>query len=141
MKLFFTIFLIVITFIISGCFDNTKITKITLEKQPMIKVCFNEPIRYYYGVFIITTKNKIVISNKNKPEVIIDTIWGKGNENKCDEFNPFNYLTNRWTTTKEYNFLEKNLKWSNIQSIKFILYKETITGNLEKVDEFTKKFK
>ena len=140
MRIIFISFIIAMSFIVSGCFNKIKITKITLKDSPMIEVCFNESLQNYYGTFMITTKNNVVISNKDKEEVIINTVWGKGYENKCDEFNPFNSLTNRWTTNKEFDFLHKNLKWSNIKSITFILYKKDSTGIRDIIDEFTQNF-
>jgi hypothetical protein len=131
-----TISLIIISFLFIGCFDKPKITEITLKKYPMIEVCFNEPVRNYYGTFIIKTKNGQTFHGND--EIIIDTEWGDDSNDKCIEFNPYNYLTNRWTSYEEYNNLDKSLKWSNIKLIAFFIYKNK--DDLEPIDDLTKKF-
>lgn len=121
-----------------GC-SNPKITSIKLKKSPMIEICFDEPMIHgsYKGEFIIKTKNGLIFTNKNRPKVIINTAFEK--DPKCETFNPFLYLTNRWTSDNEWQHISKNLTWSNISSITFILYTNTWTGGLEKISAYTYK--
>jgi hypothetical protein len=117
--------------------DKPKITSITLKDFPMIEVCFNKPLRNYYGMFIMHTKNGKSFSNSGY-EMIIDTELHDDINHTCDDFNPYNYLTNRWTTSKELKELDKNLKWSNIKSITFALYEKK--DDLRSINVFTKKY-
>lgn len=123
-----------------GC-SNPKIRNIKLKKSPMIEICFDESMVHssYEGEFIIKTKNGLIFTNRNRPKVIIDTALEK--DPKCETFNPFLYLADRWTSDNEWRHIKKNLTWSNISSITFILYTTTWTGELEKISEYTQKIK